>query len=297
MRAYLALAIVCVVWGTTYMALRIGVESFPPFLFSGIRNTAAGLILLLVLYLSGRLPRLGLKEITTQLIPGILMVAIGNGFVGWSEMYIPSGLAALIVSIMPVYVVLINFATDSKKQTPSWSVLAGLALGFAGIVLIFRDNLKELDKPGYFMGIVLSFIAVLSWAAGSIVAKKQKSSTDAFTNASLQLTSGGLVLLFLSPFIDNYEGVPAISNSGFYALIYLIFIGSILAYNCYLYALKHLPVTTVSLYTYINPFIALLLGVLFLGESTTWITWLALGSTLCGIFLLTFKPRRRQTPV
>lgn len=287
MRPYLALAVVCVVWGTTYMALRIGVENFPPILFSGIRNAAAGIILLGLLFFSGKLPKLGRREITAQLLPGILMVAVGNGFVGWSERYIPSGLAALIVSVMPVYVVLINIATSKEKKMPSGSVIGGLLLGFVGIVLMFRDNLRDFGKPGYAMGIILSFIAVLSWASGTILAKKRRSTTDAFTNAALQLTSGGLVLLMMSPFIDRYEQVPAFTTAGFYALIYLIFIGSILAYNCYLYALNHLPVTIVSIYTYINPFIALLLGVIFLGESITWISWLALGSTLCGIFLLT----------
>ena len=286
MKPYLALSVVCIVWGTTYMALRIGVEDFPPFLFSGIRNAAAGLILLLILFFSGKLSGLAWKDIRPQLLPGILMVAIGNGFVGWSEQYIPSGLAALIVSVMPVYVVAINFATGKQKTYPSWTAILGLLLGCTGIVLIFRDNLADLGKPGYFSGIVLSFIAVFSWATGTILAKKRKTATDAFTNAAIQLTSGGLVLLIMSPLVDDYSQVSGFTGAGLYALLYLIFIGSMLAYNCYLYALKHLPVTVVSLYTYINPFIALLLGVIFLGETTTWITWLALGSTLSGIFLV-----------
>jgi drug/metabolite transporter (DMT)-like permease len=293
MKAYLALAVVCIVWGTTYMALRIGVENYPPILFSGIRNAAAGIILLAILFFSGKLPRLTKKEIIPQLLPGILLVTIGNGFVGWSERYIPSGLAALIVSLMPVYVVLINFATGSESKRPSLAVIGGLVFGFAGIALIFRDNLSDFSIPGYTFGIVLCFIAVVAWASGSLIIKKRKSSTDAFTNAALQLSSGGILLLILSPFIDGYETIPSFTRAGFYALLYLTFIGSILAYNCYLYALKHLPVSIVSLYTYINPFIALLVGAIFLNESISWLSWLALASTICGVYLLT-RPKSSE---
>lgn len=129
--AYLALGVVCVVWGTTYFALRVGVETFPPFLFSAIRQVLAGGILLLILQLSGKL-KIDRSQLFKQFILGILLITFGNGTVGWSERYIPSGLAALIVSILPVYIVAINYFSGIEKRKPNKYIFSGL---------VFKDDL------------------------------------------------------------------------------------------------------------------------------------------------------------
>ena len=283
-KAYLALLVICIVWGTTYLAMLIGVASFPAFLFSGLRHTIAAAILWLSMPLLKKKIKLNARDVIKQVIPGVLMLALGNGTIGWAEKYIPSGLAALIVSVMPVYVVLINFVTGRGKGTLNGKVILGLLLGCAGIVLIFRDNLSDLVDSRYLMGVLVCFAASLSWAAGTVYMKHSGATTDSYVNTALQLTSGGLALLISSPFLDDLGELKHIQPESLWALAYLIVFGSILSFLCYIYAVKNLPVGLVSIYAYINPFIAVSLGFLLKDERVTWITIIAFITTLGGVF-------------
>jgi len=283
-KAYLALLVICIVWGTTYLAMLIGVASFPAFLFSGLRHTIAAAILWLSMPLLKKKIKLNARDVMRQVIPGVLMLALGNGTIGWAEKYIPSGLAALIVSVMPVYVVLINFVTGRGKGTLNGKVILGLLLGCAGIVLIFRDNLSDLVDSRYLMGVLVCFAASLSWAPGTVYMKHSGATTDSYVNTALQLTSGGLALLISSPFLDDLGELKHIQPESLWALAYLIVFGSILSFLCYIYAVKNLPVGLVSIYAYINPFIAVSLGFLLKDERVTWITIIAFMTTLGGVF-------------
>lgn len=285
LKAYIALAIVSIVWGTTYFALRVGVASFPAFLFSGIRQFLAGGIILVVLKIIGRY-RITRKQWMQQTIPGVMMIALGNGVIGWAEKYIPSGLAALIVSILPVYVVLLNFISGADKRRPNNLILAGLFLGCLGIFLMFRDNVKDMAETQYFAGMLACFGACLAWAYGSIYAKKVQTPHTVMSNAALQMFIGGLVMLCMSPVFDNYQSLKTVTTDSIWALVYLIIFGSIIAYSAFVYALSRLPVGVASLYAYINPFIALLLGYLFLQETITWITIAALITALTGVYFI-----------
>src|SRR6476620_5615777 len=191
-KAYIALLIVCIFWGTTYLALRIGVRDFPPFLFSGIRQFGAGVLLFAGMFFLKKLEKLSFKDILRQALPGILLITFGNGIIGWAELYIPSGLAALIVSVMPVYIVLINLVLGKKQQQFTTKIIAGFILGCAGIVLIFKDNLQDLGKPQYLWGVLASFGACFFWALGSIYIKGNTFRTNAYSNAAIQFTSGGV---------------------------------------------------------------------------------------------------------
>lgn len=283
-KAYLALITVCIVWGTTYLAMLIGVAGFPAFLFSGLRHFIAGLVIWLTLPFLKRKIRFTGKQIWQQVIPGVLMLALGNGTIGWAEKYIPSGLAALIVSIMPVYVVLINLLTGTAKGSLNGKIILGLLLGCAGIVLIFRDNLNDLTNTRYLLGVLATFAASLCWAAGTIYMKQHGAGTDSLANTAIQLSSGGLALLLSSPFLDDYTQLQHIDPDSVWALVYLIIFGSLLSYLCYIYAIKKLPVGLVSIYAYINPFIAVSLGFLLNNEKVTWVTVVAFITTLAGVF-------------
>lgn len=283
-RAYLALFIVCIVWGTTYLAMLIGVSGFPAFLFSGLRHFTAGLLIWLSLPFLKRKVRLSRKDVIHQIIPGILMLALGNGTIGWAEKYIPSGLAALIVAIMPVYVVLINFISGKSKGNLNWKIILGLLLGCAGIVLIFRDKLSDLTDTRYLMGVLVTFAASLSWAIGTIYMKNKASVNDSYVNTAIQLSSGGIALLIASPFLDDLSQLQHISTNSLWALAYLILFGSLLSFLCYTYAIKKLPVGLVSIYAYINPLIAVSLGFLLNNEKVTWITMVAFATTLTGVY-------------
>lgn len=296
-KAYLALIVVCVVWGTTYLAMRVGVTHFPAFLFSGLRHCTAALVLWIVLPFLKKKFSLSHKDVIKQVIPGVLMLALGNGVIGWAEKYIPSGLAALIVSIMPLYVVLINFITGAGRDLNK-KIITGLMLGCVGIVLIFKDNLGDLGDPKYFWGVIASFLASLCWAAGTVYMKKNAATTDAYINTALQLTSGGLALLIASPVFDDYGQLQLINAESIWALAYLITFGSLLSYFCYLYAIKNLPVGLVAVYAYINPFIAVGLGFLILDEKITWYTAVAFACTVTGVYFINagYKKKQQQVP-
>ena len=285
-KAYIALLIVCIFWGTTYLALRIGVKDFPPFLFSGIRQVSAGILLFIAMFFMGKLERLSFKDVYRQAIPGILLITFGNGIIAWAELYIPSGLAALIVSVMPIYVVLINLVAGKKEQHFTTKIIAGFILGCAGIVLIFKDNLRDLGKTEYLLGVLASFAACFFWALGSIYIKGNTFKTNAYSNAAIQFTSGGLGCFLFSLLFDDYSKLQSMTHETLWSLLYLILIGSILAYMSYLYAIKHLPIVVVSTYAYVNPVIAILLGVAVLKEKITGITVLALAVTLYGVYLI-----------
>tara|TARA_B100000678_G_scaffold225605_1_gene193358 strand:- start:20 stop:922 length:903 start_codon:yes stop_codon:yes gene_type:complete len=284
--AYLSLIIVCLVWGSTYFAIRIGVATFPPFLFSAIRQIMAGGIMLVALKIIGKL-QLRRSDLLNQSITGILMVTLGNGVIGWCERYITSGLAALILSLIPVFVVVISYLFGFDRRRPHILILFGLILGCLGIILIFRDNLKDIANPEYFLGMLIAFGACLAWASGSVFSKfKILNHKNVFQNAALQLLTGGIALVLFSLFLDDYTELKVISGKSIWALAYLIVFGSIIAYSSFVYALKNLPIGVSSLYAYINPFIAIMLGYFFLNEPLTDITLLALTATLSGVYCI-----------
>lgn len=281
--SYLALAAVSIIWGTTYLALRIGVLHFPPFLFTAIRQVSAGLILLALVFGFTRLPRPTAGYVFQQAVAGFFLITLGNGLVAWSEVHIPSGVAAVICSFMPVAVVLINFLIGNDEK-PALPVVLGVMLGLGGIVLMFSEHVAGFSKAEYLLGIFLTLGAVLSWAVGSIWIKKHHRNDNPFVNAALQMFFGGLFCLPVSWWVDDLRAVSW-SPEAVYTLLYLIFFGSIVAYGSYLYALRNLPVTIVSLYAYVNPVVAVILGWVVLDEKLNLTIWLAIVITVAGIYI------------
>lgn len=282
--AYLALTAVCIIWGTTYLALRVGVTQFPPFLFSAMRFLAAGPILILFMLTIGK-TALPLKEIVFhQAISGLFMVTLGVGVVGWAEMQVSSGLAAIICSVMPIWVIVINLFI-SKDERPTFPILLGMLIGSSGIILIFGEHLHEFSNSSYTFSIVITFMANICWAFGTVWMKKNNKDSNPFLNAGLQMLFGGLFLIPLSLMLDDYSTIHW-TNGSVTSLIYLIFIGSILAYTCYAYAVKNLPMTLVSLYAYINPIVAVILGWLLLDEKLNLRIAIAILITVAGIYIV-----------
>jgi drug/metabolite transporter (DMT)-like permease len=282
--AYIALAAVCVVWGTTYLALRIAVQHFPPFLFTAIRQTVAGGILLAFMFTLGKSKWPSKEQLISQAIGGFFMISMGNGLVAWAEMHIPSGIAAIICSLMPVVVILVNVMIN-KDERPTVPIILGLAIGLVGILLIFGENVNEFSKREYSLGIVMTFLAVISWASGSIWIKKKNLDSNPFVNAGLQMFFGGLWLYPLSFAFDDLTAVSWSAEAG-YSMLYLIVFGSIVAYASYSYALRKLPMTIVSLYAYVNPVVAILLGWLILDEKMNAKIIVAIILTVGGIYIV-----------
>jgi drug/metabolite transporter (DMT)-like permease len=282
MLAYLALAAVCIIWGTTYLALRIAVTSFPPLLFTALRQVIAGAIIIgtTLWLMKATLP--SRQHMFRQAIAGFFMISVGNGFVAWAEMYIPSGIAAIICSMMPVMVILINLSVN-KEEKPNAMIILGSMLGLLGIVLIFSEHLAEFSKREYIAGIFLTVLAVIGWAGASIWIKKKNTESNLYMNAGLQMFFGGAWLLPLSLIFDDYRMISWTAQA-IYPFIYLVIFGSIIAYISYSYALRKLPMTIVSLYAYINPLVAVILGWLVLDEKLNGKIGLAFLITVVGIY-------------
>lgn len=284
-KAYLALAFICIVWGTTYLAMRVGVSQFPAFAFSAIRQTFAGGVLLLYVWFFGKRGTINGAYLKQHATIGFMMISIGNGLVGWAELYIPSGLAALICAMMPVFVVLINIAQKSEEK-PNALIYSGLAFGVAGLLLVFREHVADLINPDYRMGILLTFVAVAGWSYGSVTIKKLGAPESPLMNAGFHLFFGGIGIWLFSFVFDDYSRFATVDWQGMSALLYVIVFGSLGAFVCFIYALQHLPVGLVSIYAYINPLVAVLLGWWILDEKLNVLIALAFFITVMGIFLV-----------
>jgi drug/metabolite transporter (DMT)-like permease len=281
---YLALIAVCIIWGTTYLALRIAVLHFPPFLFTAIRQTTAGFLLLAFMLSVGKAYLPSREHLWRQAIAGFFMISMGNGLVAWAEMHIPSGIAAIICSLMPVLVILMNLMIN-REEKPTVPIVVGVLMGLVGIVLIFSEHLGELSKTEYIIGIIFTFGAVLAWAGGSIWIKKKNVESNPFVNAGLQMFFGGLLLFPFSFAFDDLTHITWTAEVA-YSLLYLIIFGSLIAYASYAYALRKLPMTVVSLYAYVNPLVAVILGWLVLQEKLNLKIWIAISITIAGIYIV-----------
>ncbi len=263
--AYLAFATICIVWGTTYLAIRVALETVPVFLLAGLRWFTAGVLLSTILVASGRkLP--GRSLWGPLVLLAILMNVFGNGFVVWAEQYVASGLTAVVIATVPFWSVGIE-ALLPRGERFSARALAGLTLGFIGIVVLVWPELTVGGSSGRtFVGGVIGIqVACAAWAAGTSYTKRHKVGDDPFATSAVQMVFSGVILLSMATASGEWSHL-AFTPRTLGAMAYLTIAGSLVTYTAYIYAVKHLPLSTVSLYAYINPIIAVVLGSVLLGE-------------------------------
>jgi drug/metabolite transporter (DMT)-like permease len=263
--AYVAWIVLCIVWGTTYLAIRVALESVPVALIAGLRFTAAGLILIAALRLTGQtLPPP--RRWGSAALAGFLLLVIGNGGVVWAEQYVASGLAAVIIAMVPFWNVLVE-AVSPNGERPSVRTMLGLATGFAGIVVLVWPELFTAGGSGFWFvaGVISLQLACAGWAVGTSFTKRTTVSSSPVTTAAMQQLAAGMMFLAIATITGEWNQLAFTARSAS-AVAYLVIFGSIVAYSAYLYALKHLPIATVSLYTYVNPIIAVVLGTVLLSE-------------------------------
>jgi drug/metabolite transporter (DMT)-like permease len=262
--AYLAWAAVCLLWGTTYLAIRVAIETIPPLVMAGFRWTVAGSIILAALKLRGeRIPPPSHWPAMTVL--GILMIGFGNGFVVWAERTLASGLTAVLVAAVPFWMVGVElFMRDSEPLTARR--VLGLVVGFGGIVLLVWPELEFRSGRSFLIGVICTQLACLGWAIGSSYSRRRHAAENVLAAAALQMLLGGVILGILGIARGELRTMT-FSERSTIALAYLIVAGSLGGFSAYAYALKYLPVATVSLYAYVNPVIAVLLGTMILGEA------------------------------
>jgi len=268
--AYAAFVVVCIVWGTTYLAIRIAIRSLPTLLFAGARFSIAGVVLLGLAMLRGeRLPRRSSDWWNLVLI-GILMVGIANVAVVWAEHYVTSGFAALLVATAPFWMAILEaLRPDGARITARKA--AGLAIGFSGVALLVGPELGgSAFTPMFLAGVVVLQLGSIAWNYGSIRSKYHMSSdVGPLTSAALQMAIGG-GLIALIGLVRGESNQFHFTRDTLLAFLYLLFFGSILAYAAYVYALSKLPTSTTSLYAYINPLVAVVLGWVILRERIGW---------------------------
>lgn len=292
-KAYICLAFVCIVWGTTYLALAVGVKHFPAFLFAGSRQTVSGLILMGFALVANRNKDLSRRNIFRQMLVGFLMLTLGNGCVTWAEKVVPSGVAALICSSMPIFAVVFNLAMGRSEKL-NLLIGGGMLLGAVGVGIIFRESVGLLSNSEYLLGMLALVLATASWAMGSVINKKDAKPVNPFLNSGMQLFFGGIFMLLISPFTDDYSTIQMSSSEGWLALLYLIVFGSVLTYAAYMYTLSKLPMGIATIYAYINPLVAVVLGYFILHEPLSIFTGLAFATIAISVFMVNKGYRIQQ---
>jgi drug/metabolite transporter (DMT)-like permease len=291
MYAWAAFAAVAVFWGTTFLAIRIGVQTFPPFIMAGFRHTIGGILICGYFLLRGyKIPPV--KDLKVFFVNGVLMLTLGNGLVSWAELYISSGLAALICSLTPVWLILIN-SVGKSREVINFKTILGLALCLGAQFFIFRRNVAELSNPDYLLGIVAIVFANFAWALGSIYSKNHQGRVNALFAAGLQMIAGGTVLNILAAFRGEWVNLHPSAEAN-WALAYLVVFGSIIAYGSYTYVLKKLPAAIVSTYAYLNTIVAVILGWLWLDEELSMQMIVAVALTIGGCWLINRSMQKAQ---
>jgi drug/metabolite transporter (DMT)-like permease len=272
---------VCVVWGSTYLAIRVGVQHLPPALFGGIRFVVAGSILLGITTALGRpLPRRR-RDWATSAVVGILLLTTANGLVIWAEQLVESGPAAVFVVTVALWMAVFDAVIPGSEARPTWRQFAGLVAGFGGTVLLVGGSLEELRAADW-RGPVALVTASSCWALGSIYAKRHPVETGPYVNAALQMLFGGLGFMTVA-LITGEISDARFSAPGLLAIGYLIVFGSIVGYTSYVYLLKHAAPTVAGTYAYVNPVVAVLLGWAILDERVTGRTFLAMAIVLASV--------------
>ena len=287
-KLYLALFCVAFFWGTTFLAIRIGVETIPPFILAGIRNLISGSVIFLFLVFQKKLEPVSLRQLGRAFLLAILMIVLANGLTTFSEKYITSGLASLISTLSPFFVLVLNLVLGNEKL--SIKTTLGIALGMLGIFLIYQNSLTDLLNPNYRTGVFALLLAVLSWAVGTIITKKgSTNSLSMLMNVSLQMLIAGVVLTAIQFYFTPEFSTVNWSLNSILAMVYLAIFGSVVGYVAYSYLISQMPSTKVSVLSYVNLVVALFLGWLILDEIITVRILVAATLIICGVVIVNYK--------
>lgn len=285
----LAIITVALVWGTTFLGIRIAVETIPPWFVAGFRQFIAAVILAVFLLYNKKLKWIGWKNFRIQIILSTLMLIVANGMTTVAEKHLTSSLASLISAASPILVFILSILFSLQKF--SFRGLIGIILGFLGIVLIFKDGLQDLLDLEYRMGIFFMFIAISGWALGTIYTKKINQIPQSISlNLFYQFSFAGIIQILFGFLFSRQINVEFWTFKSIFATFYLAVFGSIIGFFAFHYALKKISPSQISLLSYANTIIAIFLGWLILNEeiSATFISATAL--IICGVFITNYKP-------
>jgi len=289
-KAYLALTATSIIWGTTWVASRIGVEDVPGLQVSYLRQFIAGCLLLSFFFIRGeKLPTW--QQFRWLFILSIFMFVLANGFSTWSVKYIPSGLASLISALAPICVVLIDLIFFKQhKNTPLTFI--GLFIGFAGVAIVFYENAFHEQPEGYMLGIIYGLIAMIGWSIGTIFITRNKYNINPYYAMGWQMFLSSFMIFALAKITDQNISINDVSLKTWSAVAYLIVMGSVAAFAAFIYSIKYLPTAIASLYAYINPIVAMLFGTLILNEPLTINLLFGAVVTLVGVYIVNYSVKK-----
>jgi drug/metabolite transporter (DMT)-like permease len=293
----IAFATVYIVWGSTYLFIKQAIVSFPPMILGAIRFIVAGLLLMAWSAIRGE-KIWDWQLIKPAVISGLLMLFIGNGAVIWAEQSLASSLVAVLVSSAPIWFVTLD-KPKWKENLTNRSTVLGLIVGFIGVILLFSEQTTKAlgNSDGYqVFGLIILIIGAMAWAGGSLYSKYNATGGSATVNTTWQMLAAGFAFL-PSSFINNEWAafdVSVVTTNAWLSLIYLIVMGSLAGFSAYVWLLQVRPATQVSTYAYVNPVVAVLLGVWFAGEHMTWLQLVGLAVILTSVLLINLAKYRKE---
>lgn len=295
-RVLLAYAALCLVWGSTYLAIRIGVQHLPPALLGAFRFLAAGSILLAIAFALGqRLPRRPV-DWRTNAIVGVLLLGVANGLVIWAEQFVHSGVAAIFVVTVSLWMALFDAVIPGSPARPTVIQAIGLLAGFLGTFLLVGDDLDALRHADWRGPLALT-IASAVWALGSVFSQRRPTESGPYVNSALQMLAGGLALTLAATVRGEWAALE-LSFAGLGAVAYLIVFGSLIGFTAYVYVLRHWPATIAGTYVYVNTVVAVALGWMILSEPITDRTIFAMTLVMAAVMLVRRAGRKpRPAPV
>ena len=292
-KIWIALIALYIVWGSTYLGIRIAIETIPPFFHAGVRFLISGLILIIWQRSAGHALPTRKQWISTAIIGSLLLLG-GNGLVAWAEQFIPSGIAALIISSSPMFLV-IGEAIRPNGVKPNWQGIVGILIGFAGIfILIGPSEISGSATKLNPLGIAALLAAELFWSTGSIYSKSVDLPKSSLMNTGAQMLMGSISLFIVSLVSGELHGwdITAVSARSLYGLSYLILVGSLVGFVSYGWLLQNAPISLVSTYAYVNPIVAVFLGTWLASEPLEPRIWLAAGIIVGSvIFINSTRPK------
>lgn len=289
----MALLSVYIIWGSTYLGIKIAIETFPPLLMAGIRFMIAGILLYgFIVYKERKHPKLIEWRDTTVI--GALLLLGGNGLVVIAEQTIPTSIAAIVIATVPLWMIVIAWLLKSQTK-PNKSVFMGTLIGFVGVAVLMFPSHQENFRFDIF-GLLLTLFAAILWSLGSIYSQKATLPSSTILSTAMQMISGGIILVIVATLAGEWQQVnpESFSARSFFALIYLIVFGSLLGFSAYVWLLKNVSPYLASTYAFVNPIVALFLGYFFADEVLSFKALIATVLIISAVIMITFFKAKKR---
>jgi len=290
LKIILAFAAVYVIWGTTYLFIRLAIETIPPFFLAGFRFIAAGTLIYFFLRVRGSPPPLRVHW-RSAVIAGALMLGGGSGLVHWSEQTVPIGITALVIATVPLWITFFDWLVF-RTGRPDKRTITGLVLGFVGIILLLGPDQLSGTAAFSLKALLILLLSPILWSLGSLYSRQADLPENTFMASGMEMLTGGAVMFIAGLLTGEAErlDLATISALSWLSTLYLLFFGSIIAFTAYVYLLKTVSASKAATYSYVNPVIAVFLGWLILSEPFTPVMIVAMVIIIGAVFLITSAP-------